>query len=448
MSIFSPFKKYVYFPLRFFLYRRSIPRKVARLRRKGIAASVAGESRNRPVSRNRPIRRNGRIRALFIIHDLASWKSELLYREMLRHPSFEPLICVTASREEDDTAAIRRYLDERGYGYGTLGRTGSLRRAFNPDIIFYQKPYDRLLPHRMEFRRNLYALSCYVNYAFHSIDEPWVYDSSIFENSWQVYFENDAAAVGYRRQMGPLARNLRITGLPMMDELNMPSECFVDPWKPQPGPRKRVIIAPHYSIGDCYTHQSTFLEYFDFLPELAQRYADTVQFAFKPHPLLRERLYALWGRERTDGYYEQWDRMPNAQLFEGRYIDLFKYSDAMVHDCVSFAIEYHYTRNPVLFLCREGEDLESTLNTFALEARQLHYRAHSSEDIVRFIDELLLGNDPLRSAREAFYRTELLPPGAGQEAADPDAAGDGSEAAAGAVRSTAAENIIDAILEG
>lgn len=405
MSIFSPFKKYVYFPLRFFLYRRSIPRKVARLRRKGIAASGAGESRNGSISRNRPIRRNGRIRALFIIHDLASWKSELLYREMLMHPRFEPLICVTASREEDDTAAIRRYLDERGYGYGTLGRRGSLRRAFNPDIIFYQKPYDRLLPHRMELRRNLYALSCYVNYAFHSIDEPWVYDSSIFANSWQVYFENDAAAVGYRKQMGPLARNLRITGLPMMDELNMPVHCFMDPWKAQPGPRKRVIIAPHYSIGDSYTRQSTFLEYFDFLPELAQRYADTVQFAFKPHPLLRERLYALWGRERTDEYYAQWDRMPNAQLFEGRYIDLFKYSDAMVHDCVSFAIEYHYTLNPVLFVYREDwEDLESSLNGFALEARRLNYKARSREDMVAFIEDVLRGTDPLRPARETFYR--------------------------------------------
>jgi DivIVA domain-containing protein len=63
--------------------------------------------------------------------------------------------------------------------------------------------------------------------------------------------------------------------------------------------------------------------------EFAEKYADRIQWAFKPHPLLRDTLYQHpdWGKERTDAYYGRWESMPNTQLETGAYVELFKQSD-------------------------------------------------------------------------------------------------------------------------
>ena len=380
MKIYGFLKNIVYYPVRLWIYRTTLPYKVWRIRHKK------------------------RIKVLFIIHSLGAWKSELLYRAMSEHPRFEPVIAVTKSSQEDDVLNICAFLDCNRTEYLILNETDSLKKRCKADIIFYQKPYDGTIPWKMEFRKNLYAVFCYANYAFHSIDSDWGYSPKLFDYCWQVYFENAMCVKGYERIKGNRIDNAYITGLPFMDELQIPKEAFNSPWKNQESEKLKIIWAPHHSIGDCWgTHQSTFLEYCNYMVMLAVKYADRIQFAFKPHPLLREKLNKLWGKDKTDAYFEFWSSSPNTQYVEGKYIDLFKYSDAMIHDCASFVIEYHYTRNPVMFLCREGDDTEEHLNEFALKAKQLHYRANRTEDIELFIENLLIGIDPLKESRSKFY---------------------------------------------
>ena len=66
---------------------------------------------------------------------------------------------------------------------------------------------------------------------------------------------------------------------------------------------------------------------YDLMIEIALLYKDKVQIAFKPHPLLKEKLIKLWGAQATDDYYRKWDNLPNGQLETGDYVDLFKTSD-------------------------------------------------------------------------------------------------------------------------
>ena len=63
--------------------------------------------------------------------------------------------------------------------------------------------------------------------------------------------------------------------------------------------------------------------------ELAKKYQDSIQFAFKPHPVLKFRLINIWGEQKTEEYYKLWETMPNTQLETGDYIDLFLTSDAL-----------------------------------------------------------------------------------------------------------------------
>ena len=142
--------------------------------------------------------------------------------------------------------------------------------------------------------------------------------------------------------------------------------------------------------------------------ETARKYKDKVQFVFKPHPMLKDKLYKneSWGPEKTDAYYDAWNTMPNTRLADGNYVDLFITSDAMIHDCSAFTAEYLYVNKPVMYVT-EKERIES-FNSFANECFQVHYHGSSIRDIETFIDNVINGKDPLLKERTALVKEKLL----------------------------------------
>lgn len=142
---------------------------------------------------------------------------------------------------------------------------------------------------------------------------------------------------------------------------------------------------------------------------MAQKYKDSVQWAFKPHPLLRTKLNEIWGVEKTDNYFLKWQTLENAQVCEGEYIGLFKHSDAMIHDCGSFKVEYLYTGNPVMYLMNDNQEYDYP-NTQTQKALDLHYKAFDSKDIETFIVNVINGVDSSKDSREEFVAQYLTPP--------------------------------------
>ena len=141
------------------------------------------------------------------------------------------------------------------------------------------------------------------------------------------------------------------------------------------------------------------------------KYKDQVQFVFKPHPLLKGKLYNAegWGREKANAYYEAWANAENSAFIDTDYVDLFKSSDALIHDCGSFIVEYLYVQKPVMHL-NTGQ-IKEELNVEAMEAYQAHYLMNKTEDIEKFITEVVLkGKDTKREDREADYKKLLIPP--------------------------------------
>ena len=88
---------------------------------------------------------------------------------------------------------------------------------------------------------------------------------------------------------------------------------------------------------------------------------------------------------------------------------LFKYSDAMIHDCGSFKIEYLYANNPVMFLYKDEPPYDYT-NWQTQKALLLHYRGQNKSDIESFIINVINGVDPLMEEREDFLNRYLTPP--------------------------------------
>ena len=143
--------------------------------------------------------------------------------------------------------------------------------------------------------------------------------------------------------------------------------------------------------------------------QMAEEYKGKVQFVFKPHPMLKEKLYKIdsWGVERTDKYYDGWESLPNGSFVNGNYVDLFMTSDALIHDCSSFTAEYLYVNKPVMFLSKK-ERIQQ-FNVFADACFKVHYHGASITDIESFIDNVINGVDPMLEERTKFINAQLIP---------------------------------------
>lgn len=369
------------------------------------------------------IRLKRKIKVLFVLSDLSLWKTETLYKAMLSHPRFEPILGLTLLTCDTPSEVIRKYYNLKNYildnGYNFLELEGSLITKIEPDITFYQQPYDNFVSTTVDYSKIIKngGLICDIHYSFRTLaikkKNRRLVDLPLFRYCWQIYMENQLN-LEYRRLSLIKGKNFVVTGIPFQDELSKPKELFYDPWKPQEKRKKRIIYAPHHTLPNKgnWLNLSCFLDVCDFMFEIANTLSDYVQFAFKPHPFLKKKLINIWGEEKTNRYYSQWDEMTNCQLVEDSYVDLFKHSDALIHDCDSFTIEYCYMNKPAMFLIHpeQIEERFHDLNRFGQKAFSLHTLGITKKDIYSFVLSVVQENDERKPERLNFYNTSLLPP--------------------------------------
>ena len=368
------------------------------------------------------LRRKKRIKIVFFAMNLPMWKYQNLYNTLKRNSKFELYIVVTPcedyniKHQDDDTNLLVQYFQQNNTPY-ILGikknrKYFNLRKEINPDIIFYPQPYRRIVPPPFQYTRYLDKLLCYYPYAFWTSQGEWSYNQGFHNVAWKLFYSTELHqkdAIHYSMNKG---KNVEVVGYPNAD--NFLIGTYKKRWKKQNTSKKRIIWAPHYTIfSGGYLYQSNFLQIAEFMIKLAQRYSDKIQFAFKPHPRLYTELckHHDWGKEKTEAYYLQWESMENTQLESGEYVDLFMTSDAMIHDSSSFTVEYHYSKNPVMFITNNYEEHLEGKSDFGKLAMEQHYIGKNKEDIIQFIENVvLMGIDPMKLSREDFFNKYLLPP--------------------------------------
>ena len=363
------------------------------------------------------LRERETVRVVFTAIDVSLWRYQHLYELMAADDRFSVSIVLTpcTSREhmDNDVAGLRRYFDHRGISYVDFdaAKPFDIKAELNPDIIFYTQPYEYLLSPQHDCRRFYDRLVCYIPYAFWTASGKLSYDLHFHNLAWRLYYSTamhlkDAQAMATNK-----GRNVRVVGYPNADEFMKEP---LDVWKPQERRKKRIIWAPHFTIwGDGWSQNSNFLWMADLMLDIADTYKDEIQFAFKPHPRLITELYKHpdWGKKKADCYYERWKELENGQIESGLFFNLFMTSDAMIHDSGSFAVEYFYTGNPVMFMNNDMTPLLNESNDFGKMIYNLHYVGKNEGDIKHFIQDIVIeGHDPLKDERLNVKNRYLLPP--------------------------------------
>ena len=363
------------------------------------------------------------ITVIFLMQNTAVWKYDLLYKKMAKSKYFKPVVVICPynvhlyySRAEcmNVMKQTEEYGKIKGYNYISAYDTVQkkwidVRKTIKPDIVFFTKPYKDTNSkyYIYKFRDKI---TCYIPYGTELLNTTLRLTCNLpLHNLLYHYF----VETEYNKNI--IKNNSLIKGRNVMVVSSLGSECLMDRtyfpkdvWKIQNKRKKRIIWSPHHTI-DYMFNFSSFLLYCETMLLFAEKYKSEIQFAFKPHPVLKFRLINIWGKQKTDEYYNRWQEMSNTQIAEGDYNDLFLTSDAMIHDSVSFTVEYLHTCKPVLFLVRR-ENIINEWTDFGLQAFNQHYHANNEQEIENFINQVILaGNDSKALDRKAFFNEYLYP---------------------------------------
>lgn len=370
----------------------------------------------------RSLRGKKQLEVAFFLTIPGMWKSDALFEAMLHDSRYHPYVVIypysrykgfKMDEVRNTIEQTKQFIEQRGYEYiipfdERRGKWFDLNKQNKQDVVFFSTPYKDTLPiYYLYHYRD--TLTCYVPYSLRALSIYKTDYALIFHNLVGVFCAESELhrkmAIEHSRNQGV---NVIVTGYPATEIFLRKDYVPKDQWKPQPHTKKKVIYASHHSI-DKEEFPSVFLEICEEMFHIAEKFADTIQFVFKPHYLLKFKLQRLWGEEKTEAYYQRWNSLGNTQLVIDGYEELFLTSDAMIHDCGSFTTEYLYVKKPVIYLGGET-DMTGKFNEFGIRSFNCHYRGKTGEDIERFLQEVVLeGKDPMRTKREQFFEDYLKP---------------------------------------
>lgn len=374
----------------------------------------------------RHLRKKEVINIIFLPMNVAMWKYQGLYDLLRKDKRFclyvflAPATSFSYDSKCKDLQEMRSYFKEHNtpfidYELEIGKEPVDIRNEVDPDILFYTQPYETVVDDCYQFMHFEEKLLCHIPYAISARDNNHYNNNMRFNNiAWKLYYQTIESYELARRFSYNHGQNVVVVGYPSADDYVLPAKT--DPWKNKDRTIKRIIWAPHFTItkGLGFSQVSNFLNLAEYMRLLATEYADKVTIAFKPHPRLYSELvkHPDWGEHRTKEYYDFWTNSPTTQLETGDFTDLFKGSDAMIHDSGSFTVDYLYFGKPVLYDNPDIEGAKVTANETGKAAYDVHYKVTCNDDIRRFIDDVVIaGNDPMKEQREEYYNKYLRPPG-------------------------------------
>jgi hypothetical protein len=362
------------------------------------------------------VEKKTKISVAFLIMYDTTFGTKPLFEKMLKDDIFHPFIIIIPDtlRSDDNmrnqlSKAYKRFVSLYGADKVVSGYDEKTANYIDYsdkfDIVCFSSPYDTMTHKyfQMNYLKQKNVLTFYIEYChigIHHYSRKHIVNLPVINMFWKIFTENEYCYKEYCHYQAIRGKNVAITGICKMDDYVSLKKTLCK--------RKRVIIAPHHTIGKEFENSlelSNFLEYADFFMELPLKYPD-VDFIFRPHPLLPVTLARddVWGRKRTDDYFKSITANENMVYSDGGdFFDLFVNSDALIHDCGSFLIDYLFTGYPCCFIVKNKKQMRKIFTRFGMMCLDHYYKAFTKGDIERFIGDIVIrGNDIFNNKRSIF----------------------------------------------
>lgn len=371
----------------------------------------AGVSQMHQSEINR-IRGKKKIKVGFVLIHHSVWKYHHLFVAMMKSERFEPAVYIAPylaqgpDKANEELELAHAFCKQQGY---------EVRQDVNEsDIVFFSNPHNLTSD---EYYESLYRrkLSCHVPYSWGAVylNQNHNFYNQAFHNAmWRVYVASNKQVEIFRKSRIAGDEGIISTGYCGVEGMQDPEHLKNYRFWSGTG-KKKIIWAPHHTIMMAGLPLSNFLKIADFMTDLKNKHSDRVEWAFRPHPLLKYNLYrhSDWGKARTDEFFQDWSS-GCSHFSEGEYHGVFMSSDAMIHDSVSFMAEYQYTWKPSMYIDID-ETARNSLNEPGNDAYECHHIARSENDVEDFVHKVLAGQIAPREELHRFHElhsTNQVPP--------------------------------------
>lgn len=370
------------------------------------------------------IKHKEKIKVAFYLFNVDTWKADSVYWALEENEKFIPHIVICPLISKGDEFLNQQFqqclnlVKRKKYRY-IIGFAGDAENTVKPikikpfDIVFFLNPNALTIP-QYTLLRNRKSLNCYIPYSF-NIDNliEYEYNNKVLNMMFKVFALTDYHQQQYFQYSECKGLNTYVAGFPQLDSYIHVAQS--NPWKTPTSHRKKIVWGPHWTIPglqETGLDWACFLYYADFVLLLADKYKNEIEFALKPHPFLFNLLEKEenWGKEKVEAYLHNWETKENCQIAHGDYIDLFKHSDALIHDSGSFTVEYLCLKKPVAYTINNKNYL-NRFNQIGISAINLHYKIESAADFEKFIINVMNGTDPMESNRKTFNGEVLMADG-------------------------------------
>lgn len=356
-----------------------------------------------------------RISCIFLVHNISAWDSlSPVYHAMLNDDDFEPVVMSINKKFPGEVSfageeAVNNYLTSVNIKHIRLKSEDSYEdleiiKALNPDVIFRQSQWDPDIPPAFSTDELKFSHLAYVPYEimnFLGNVDPNIENSLFHQHCSMLFVANKYAYDSLKENSGINEDRIFITGHPKVEKLLSSEGKWPINW---PDGRKnyRVLWGAHHSIDDKWSNFGTFLTLYPQMLEWAKNHPD-IDIVFSPHPALLTTLQSEkyeYVRESIDLFLKEWDELPNTAIFQNNtYSELFKASDALVIDGISWLLEYQLLNKPVIFL--EREDHLPFLESGEIIANSV-YRVADFNGVKETIEHLIVrSEDPHEEERKA-----------------------------------------------
>ena len=337
-----------------------------------------------------------KISVIFLVNHISQWKYQTLFEIFNNSDKYNVNVIFIPDENYNSNYHNEYLFNKNEFKKKNINLVSSydnssklwknLNFLFKPDIVFYSRT---LL--KSKFKYSIYdfknSLNCYAPYSlFIDKNDKLQCGTTFHKLLWKQFLpfkENFKIA-----KSNYDAKNVVITDYIGCDFFKIKSHSHTI-WKNKS--HKKIILAPHHTIefDNKKNYFSTFLKLSDDFINLSIKYKNMIDFCFKPHPALKEKLYSHndWGFKKTNDYYNFWSNGSNTILSEGDYHDLFVESDALILDSVSFTAEYLYLNKPYCFLIKDNFDYNSSLNEIGKKIFKILIKSNNINSIEKFIND-------------------------------------------------------------
>lgn len=359
--------------------------------------------RYKHILNNRPPK--DKYNVVFLVNEISKWKYQSLYDAMKNSKKYYPIIVLTIAdiqnklAIEDKKKIIEKSIkffkmknmDVR-VKYDLTSNKALPLKDLNPDIVFYQQPYD-LSKNQAPLEISKYAITAYVPYYlpdFRNLELDC--ETDFHHKLYRYYVLNEELKQEYEehlQEINEYSGNLKAVGHTMLD-LFKENQEFDD--------NGYVIYAPHWSIPLATNKNTINISTFDkngmFILNYAKMHPE-INWVFKPHPTLKTALKRIgWTTESIENYYNEWNKIALVS-YDSNYVDLFMKSKAMITDSGSFLLEYFVTGKPLLHLISDAAinmpyaQLKKYFDTF--------YEIRNNEELVKSIENIILNKQDYKA---------------------------------------------------